>query len=561
MQTFAMKVYNQNKSEMMAKDLVEFKIMSQIKSKYLCQVNDSFISESEQKLCIVYEYAKYGDLVKFCNKHFDKTMIPEDLLKQWLAQTALGLKELHSRNILHRDIKPQNILVFDFDDVKIADYGLAKFVNQDSPLNQSVVGTEQFMSIEMQKKQPYEFSTDIFSLGLTFIYLMTKKVTNRSKDGNYVFPKITGYSRSFISLILSMVNIRMELRPAVDDILNDPLIADTKAIKEFRQFLSICNYNMEDATFKQFQDTAKFSPNQFLLEPAQELKKEHEPINNQIEENKIQQSTNINTIEQIERSNNLPFVKATRIFQLKNKKYRSQSQNKTMSPNVQQTRKLIFENKAKSEAFQNTSRKNEELINRQQTSLFNNEIMLNNNLNVTKKIGECSKENDMQHRELLQQAEKQQVNQESYQKFNQTKEILDSIINENIINVIKVENPHQTKVIQTNTNLTSNVVPQSTFRNQSPILKEPYIQNVGFEMKDKTQLQDQQIINGNRKMEINNMTITLKQQQKIILENCNKQTYTFQILSVINPHQLDGMKKLKSVTTQIRQENFIMLEI
>eukprot|EP00347_Sterkiella_histriomuscorum_P018094 403346812 len=262
LQTYAMKEFNQNLSDFLPDDLIELKIMTDVKSKYLCQVIDSFISTNKKKLCIVSEYARHGNLEEYCERKF-KEKIPEDLAKQWLAQTALGLKELHSRNIIHRDIKPQNILVFKKDNIKIADYGLAKIVNENQPLNQSVVGTMQYMSIEMKQKDPYSFSTDIFSLGVTFIHLLTQKFPYFNSNGENSIPKMSGYSKKFTQMIKSMIDVKQENRPTVDDILRSPLIANTKAIQEFWQFFSIRNSldKVQHSPYQQNLGTARFYQN------------------------------------------------------------------------------------------------------------------------------------------------------------------------------------------------------------------------------------------------------------------------------------------------------------
>eukprot|EP00347_Sterkiella_histriomuscorum_P000241 403376637 len=280
-QTFAMKVYNQNKKEMLEQDLVEFKIMSQIKSKYLCQVKDSFFQKNEQKLCIVYELAQHGDLGKYCKLNFKEKRIPEDVLKQWLAQTALGLKELHSRNIIHRDIKPQNILVFDHDDVKIADYGLAKIVNEDTPLIQSVVGTISYMSYEMKQGLEYDFSTDIFSLGMTFIYLITNTIPNVTDQSENNIPEIAGYSVEFVHMLKTMINIKKEQRPTVDDILTSSLIADTQAIKDFRKFFQVGNL-LESETLGRDKLTGNFN-----FDQGQNKRSDHKK-NAQLQSNRFQ---------------------------------------------------------------------------------------------------------------------------------------------------------------------------------------------------------------------------------------------------------------------------------
>ncbi|XP_076090434.1 uncharacterized protein LOC143062631 isoform X3 [Mytilus galloprovincialis] len=75
---------------------------------------------------------------------------------------------LHSKNVLHRDVKSKNILLTAHNDVKIADFGVAREIPVAAPGNMSVfIGSPQYMSPEMLAKKPYDEKTDIWSLGCT----------------------------------------------------------------------------------------------------------------------------------------------------------------------------------------------------------------------------------------------------------------------------------------------------------------------------------------------------------------------------------------------------------
>jgi serine/threonine protein kinase len=74
---------------------------------------------------------------------------------QYLAEIVSGLAEIHAANIIHRDIKPGNILVAESGELKIADFELAKFLSGSIPLAHSFAGTLEYMSPEMLAGQPY----------------------------------------------------------------------------------------------------------------------------------------------------------------------------------------------------------------------------------------------------------------------------------------------------------------------------------------------------------------------------------------------------------------------
>eukprot|EP00347_Sterkiella_histriomuscorum_P011932 403370542 len=228
-QRFAIKAFKEQPTE---QDLIEISIMKGIKSQYLCELFDLF-KNNEGKYSIVYEYAKFGDLLKYSRDTLEWN-IPENLAKEWLASVVLGLKELHQRGIIHRDIKADNILVFKEDEVRIADYGQAKVMGDSQ--SKRPYGTLNYLSPEMRNCEYYDSSTDIYSLGITFIYLLTQKFPKESEIKDpFWLPKIEGISDEFINLLRSMVYYNQNDRPSTVDIMFHPLIAETKVMREYKQ--------------------------------------------------------------------------------------------------------------------------------------------------------------------------------------------------------------------------------------------------------------------------------------------------------------------------------------
>lgn len=87
------------------------------------------------------EYCEKGDLFKFLQENDLK----EEKIKNIMKGIIKGLNFLHKNNYIHRDLKPQNILITGKDQVKIADFGLARYLSEDE-LAQTSCGTPSFIA-------------------------------------------------------------------------------------------------------------------------------------------------------------------------------------------------------------------------------------------------------------------------------------------------------------------------------------------------------------------------------------------------------------------------------
>ncbi len=113
-------------------------------------------------------------------------------LRSIIPQLADALIYAHSQQVLHRDVKPANIIRRDSGDIKVVDFGVAKILSDaatyalaEEDSQRTLVGTPQYMAPEQILGQPLDQRTDIYALGLTLFYLVTgrtpfdvKKVTD-----------------------------------------------------------------------------------------------------------------------------------------------------------------------------------------------------------------------------------------------------------------------------------------------------------------------------------------------------------------------------------------------
>lgn len=89
------------------------------------------------------------------------------------SQIATGLEHAHSRGIVHRDIKPHNVMVLKNGSVKVMDFGIAQVMNKSSTLTKEALGSVHYISPEQAKGSYTDSRSDIYSLGVVMYEMMT----------------------------------------------------------------------------------------------------------------------------------------------------------------------------------------------------------------------------------------------------------------------------------------------------------------------------------------------------------------------------------------------------
>ena len=89
------------------------------------------------------------------------------------SQIAKGLEHAHSRGIVHRDIKPHNVMVLKDGSVKVTDFGIAQVMNQSNTLTKEALGSVHYISPEQAKGSTTDCRSDIYSLGVVMFEMMT----------------------------------------------------------------------------------------------------------------------------------------------------------------------------------------------------------------------------------------------------------------------------------------------------------------------------------------------------------------------------------------------------
>eukprot|EP00854_Cymbomonas_tetramitiformis_P014866 gene14866-17573_t len=148
----------------------EARVLANLNSKYVIKYYDCFIDG--KILNIVMMYASGGTIHSKLQAHRGKRM-PEELVWKYFLQSLLGLMHIHSKRIIHRDIKSLNLFLDKNDDIKVGDMGIAKVLSNSTIFAKTIVGTPYYLSPELCEDKPYNEKSDIWALGVVLYEMAT----------------------------------------------------------------------------------------------------------------------------------------------------------------------------------------------------------------------------------------------------------------------------------------------------------------------------------------------------------------------------------------------------
>ena len=122
--------------------------------------------------------------------------MPENLAKFYFCEVLLGIQYLHSLNIAFRDLKPENILIDIDGHIKIADFGLAKFIPEKMK-SYSFCGSPEYMSPEMLRGKGHDKQLDYYCLGAFLFEMLTGLPPFYHKNTEEMYKKILNESLKF----------------------------------------------------------------------------------------------------------------------------------------------------------------------------------------------------------------------------------------------------------------------------------------------------------------------------------------------------------------------------
>ncbi|XP_067942274.1 serine/threonine-protein kinase D3-like [Watersipora subatra] len=231
-------------------------------------VNLERMFETAERIFVVMEKLS-GDMLEMI-LNSPRGRLSERITKYLIAQILCALKYLHSNNIVHCDLKPENVLLSSdachFPRIKLCDFGFARIIGETS-FRRSIVGTPAYLAPEVLKERGYNRSLDMWSCGViiyvslsgTFPFNEEEDITDQIRNAAFMYPpnpwqEIT---KEAIDLINNLLQIKIRKRLSVDKSLSHIWLQDYRTWCDMRKLESLIGrryltHECDDARWETF---------------------------------------------------------------------------------------------------------------------------------------------------------------------------------------------------------------------------------------------------------------------------------------------------------------------
>ena len=236
----------------------EIKVLQSITNPNIVRLFDAF--ETVNNIYLLFEYCKDGDLSAYRLKRGGPTsFLAETEAITFFQHICNGFKTLYSLKIIHRDIKPPNILLHN-GNAKIADFGFARFTDDtnEKAFMTEGIGTPLYMAPEIFNKSSYNSKCDIWSLGILFYELLYGKTPWMGKSSYDLFvnnihvkplefPVAPRRSDKVKILLKKMLEVNVEKRIDWESLFIDELLKENLyTVKDIKPTMNI-NENLKNS--------------------------------------------------------------------------------------------------------------------------------------------------------------------------------------------------------------------------------------------------------------------------------------------------------------------------
>ena len=245
----------------------EVRILASIKNPFVIGYKEAFWDDNNNTLNIVMEYADDGDLqTKIRKMRNEGGFFKENLIWEYAIQMIKGLKSLHDKKIMHRDLKSANIFLFKKDHIcKLGDLNVSKVIKDKVLLTQT--GTPYYASPEVWRDESYSYKSDLWSIGCVIYELCEQHPPFMGKNLDELFEDVCKgkpkrinkiYSDELWKIIMMLLQTNVDKRVDCDEFLNNKIVKDKINEIKLNKKLNIDNNNNNNGDNKLL-NTIKFN--------------------------------------------------------------------------------------------------------------------------------------------------------------------------------------------------------------------------------------------------------------------------------------------------------------
>uniref|UniRef100_A0A672PFN9 Serine/threonine-protein kinase n=1 Tax=Sinocyclocheilus grahami TaxID=75366 RepID=A0A672PFN9_SINGR len=246
-------------------------------------VNLECMFETPERVFVVMEKL-HGDMLEMILSS-EKSKLPERITKFLVTQILVALRHLHFKNIVHCDLKPENVLLASaepFPQVKLCDFGFARIIGEKS-FRRSVVGTPAYLAPEVLRSKGYNRSLDMWSVGViiyvslsgTFPFNEDEDINDQIQNAAFMYPSTPWkeISAEATDLINNLLQVKMRKRYSVDKTLSHPWLQDYQTWLDLREFETrrrerYITHESDDARWEKYAyEHSLVYPKHFIMAP------------------------------------------------------------------------------------------------------------------------------------------------------------------------------------------------------------------------------------------------------------------------------------------------------
>eukprot|EP00891_Asterochloris_glomerata_P003027 jgi/Astpho2/3027/e_gw1.00051.273.1_t len=225
-QMFVVKIMHESKMSEKAREEAknEVKVLNSLNHPNIVKYYECY--QERNMMHIIMELCEEGDLDTALKSHGGRYLAEDEIMLKFV-QIALALHYTHSKGIIHRDLKANNIFCCSHGIVKLGDFGISKALGQQQNFARTMVGTPYYIAVCMQGRA-YDSKTDVWAIGCVLYEMCAlKKAFDASNLGAITvkimsgkFPPIPAhYSDDLKALVEALIKKEPESRPDMQQIL------------------------------------------------------------------------------------------------------------------------------------------------------------------------------------------------------------------------------------------------------------------------------------------------------------------------------------------------------